>query len=178
MIRSFLALPVPQDTAEALMDLQTGVRNARWIADDMMHITIAFLGACTSGELSELDGGLASLRLEKLSLKPEGTGSFGGGRPRQLYAAIAQNDALQRLHAKVLRTARDAGIAVERRKFIPHITLARCGGGVIPSQAIEWTVRNARWSHDPFDVHHITLFRSDLNQRSAVYTEMTRYELV
>jgi len=178
MIRSFLAIPLPDDTADALLDLQTGVRNARWIADDAFHLTLVFLGACTPQELTDLDAGLAGLRMESFTLKPQGVGAFGGGTPRQLFAKLAESEPLKRLQTKIERVARDSGIDVDRRKYTPHITLARCGGGVIPSQAIDWTVRHARATFPAFDVHHFGLYRSDLGTGAPVYTEMARYDLV
>ena len=178
MIRSFLAIPLPDDTADALLDVQTGVRNARWIADDAFHITLAFLGSCTPQELTDLDSGLAGLRTEQFTLEPQGVGAFGGGTPRQLFARIAKSEPLTRLHSKIDRIAREVGIEIERRKFTPHVTLARCGGGVIPSQAVDWTLRHARVTFPSFDVLHFGLYRSDLGTGAPVYTEMARYELV
>lgn len=178
MIRSFLAIPLPDETSDALLDLQTGVRNARWIADDMFHITLAFLGACTPSELTELDAGLNRIRFERFVLKPQGVGAFGGAKPRQIFTRFETSDALHRLHTKIERIASDVGIHIERRKFIPHITIARCGGGVIPSQAIDWTIRNARWTQPSFEAVHFGLYRSDLGTGAPVYTEMARYDLV
>jgi len=134
------------------LDVQTGVRNARWIADDAFHLTLAFLGACTPQDLTDLDSGLAGLRMEQFTLKPQGS--------------------------KIERVARDTGIEIERRKFTPHVTLARCGGGVIPSQAIDWTLRHARVTFPVFDVLHYGLYRSDFGTGAPVYSEMARYELV
>jgi len=178
MIRSFLAIPLPDDTADAFLDLQTGVRNARWIADDVFHITLCFLGSCTPQELTNLDAGLAGLRMERFSLEPQGVGAFGGGTPRQLFVRFTENEALRRLRGKIERIARDTGIDVERRKFIPHVTLARCGGGVIPVQAIDWTLRHARATFPAFDVLNFGLYRSDFGAGASVHTEMARYEFV
>jgi 2'-5' RNA ligase len=177
MIRSFLAISLPDDTADALVELQDGVRNARWIADDRFHVTLLFLGSCTPKELTDLDAALAGMRAERFDLKPEGVGAFGGGRPRQLYAGFAASEPLTRLHTKLERAAREAGILVERRKFVPHVTLARCGGGVIPAQAIDWTLRHARLSLPAFEVVEFGLWRSDLGTGDPVYSEMARYEL-
>lgn len=178
MIRSFLAIPLPDNTADAFVDIQTGVRNARWIADDTFHLTLAFLGACTPQELTDLDSGLAGIRMEQFSLTPYGVGAFGGGTPRQLFVKFDESEPLLRLHLKIERLARDVGIEIERRKFTPHVTLARCGGGVIPSQAIDWTLRHARATFPAFDALHYGLYRSDLGTGAPVYTEMARYELV
>ena len=178
MIRSFIAIPLPDHTADALLDVQTGVRNARWIADDAFHLTLAFLGACTPHELTDLDSGLAGLRMERFTLKPHGVGAFGGGTPRQLFIRVEESEPLKRLHSKIERIAREVGIEIERRKFTPHVTLARCGGGVIPSQAIDWTLRHARMTFPEFEALHFGLYRSDLGTGAPVYTEMARYELV
>jgi len=177
MIRSFLAITLPDDTADALVDLQTGVRNARWIADDTFHLTLLFLGACTPHELTELDAGLAGLRMDRFSLTPRGVGAFGGGTPRQLYAGFEDSEPLRRLQSRIERVARDAGLVPERRKFTPHVTLARCGGGVIPAQAIDWTLRHARVTLPAFDVFTYALYRSDLGTGAPVYTEMASYDL-
>lgn len=177
MIRSFLAIPLPDDTSDALMDLQTGVRNARWIADDTFHLTLLFLGDCLSQELSDLDAGLAQLRMERFSLTPKGVGAFGGGKPHLLYTDFAPSEPLRRLHSKIERVAREAGLGIDRRKFVPHVTLARCGGGVIPAQAIDWTTRNSLFRLPPFEVVHFSLYRSDLGTGAPVYTEMARYDL-
>lgn len=177
MIRSFIAIPLPDGLTDRLMDLQDGVKNARWIDADSLHITLLFLGDCDRRDLADLDAGLAGMRMERFALVPKGVGAFGGAKPRLLYADFASSEPLLRLHGKVERIARAAGIEVERRKFVPHVTLARCGGGVIPAQALDWTVRNNLFEDDPFEVTSFSLYRSDLGTGAAVYTELMRYDL-
>lgn len=160
------------------MDLQTGVKNARWIADDAFHLTLVFLGTCDTRELRDLDSGLAGVRMERFSLTPQSVGAFGGGKPHLLFAKFADSEPLRRLQTKLERLAADAEIVIARRKYVPHVTLARCGGGVIPAQAIEWTHRNARFAMDQFEVQYFSLYRSDLGTGAPVYTEMARYDLI
>ena len=177
MIRSFLALSLPDDVADALIDLQDNVRNARWVDAENFHITLVFLGNCTTRQLADLDTGLAALRMERFEVELAGTGAFGGAKPRLLYADIAENESLRRLQSKTERMAREVGIEVESRKFVPHVTLARCGGGVIPSQAVEWAAKNNRFRLDPFTVHGFGLYRSDLGGGAPVYSELMHYPL-
>ena len=49
---------------------------------------------------------------------------FGGRRPAVL-AVAATGDGLAPLHAKVMRLAREAGLALPRERFRPHVTIAR-----------------------------------------------------
>lgn len=177
MIRSFLAIPLPEDAIDALSDLQDHVRNARWVDAENLHLTLIFLGDCDRRELADLDTALATMRGECFTLSLDGVGAFGGEKPHLLYAALAESEPLRRLQSKIERRALDAGIAVERRKYRPHVTLARCGGGVIPAQALQWTVTHARFSHPAFEVREYALYRSDLGKGVPVYTELMRYPL-
>ena len=175
MIRSFLAISLPDDVSDALMDAQDGVRNARWVEEENLHLTLAFLGECAPAELSELDAGLGALRMDPFELAVSGAGAFGGGKPHTLWAGLAPSEPLARLQSKIVRVIRESGLAAERRKFHPHITLGRCGGGVIPAQALDWTLRHARLSLPPFVIHGFGLYRSDLGTGAPVYTEMAHY---
>lgn len=180
MIRCFIALSLPDDVSDALTEAQDGVRNARWIEEENLHLTLAFLGNRTPSELTALDAELDRLRVAPFDLAVAGAGAFGGGRPHTLYAGLVPSEPLTRLAAKIDRLARaggsGTGIAGRRRKFHPHITLARCGGGVIPAQAIDWTLRHARLTAPAFTVHGFGLWRSDLATRGApVHTELVTY---
>lgn len=55
-------------------------------------------------------------------------GSFGGDKPRALYAEVEPSDALTRLQAAQERVLQRAGLAPEGCKCVPHVTLARLRG--------------------------------------------------
>jgi 2'-5' RNA ligase len=175
MIRCFLALSLPDDVSDALMDVQDGVRNARWIEEENLHLTLAFLGDCTPSQLTELDAELGRLHMDPFALTPFGVGAFGGGKPHTLYAGLEASEPLTRLQSKIAHVIRESDITAPRRKFHPHITLARCGGGVIPAQAIEWTLRHARFSGPSFPVLGFGLYRSDPGTGTPIYTELVHY---
>jgi len=179
MIRCFLAISLPDDVSDALMDVQDGVRNARWIEEENLHLTLAFLGDCTPSQLTELDVELGRLRVEPFDLAISGAGAFGGAKPHTLHAGLAESEPLARLHSKIGRVIREAGIegaaAGQARKFHPHVTLAKCGGGVFPAQAIDWTLRHARLTAPPFTVYGFGLYRSDPGMRTAIHTELVTY---
>jgi 2'-5' RNA ligase len=52
MQRLFVALAIPDDIAQSLERLQTGVPGARWQTREQLHLTLRFIG--------EIDGRLAN----------------------------------------------------------------------------------------------------------------------
>lgn len=176
-MRCFLAISVPDTLSDALLDLQDRVRNARWIDEASFHITLIFLGNCEPDQLDELHTGLSSIRMDSFELTPSGSGAFGKTKPNNLHIRFEECEPLRRLQLKAGRFAQAASIPIERRKFVPHITLARCSGGVIPAQAKEWVERHHRFKADPFLVSAFSLYRSDIGNGPPVYTELARYEL-
>ena len=44
MPRLFIALPVPEDIGKALVVLQAGVPDARWVPPQNFHVTLCFAG--------------------------------------------------------------------------------------------------------------------------------------
>lgn len=129
MPRLFTGLEVPRDVQLALSLKRGGLSGARWVDPENYHITLCFIGDVdnrTAGEvtdeldrLSHSDG--FRIRLAQL-------GSFGGDRPRALYAGVESSPALQRLQAAHERVLRRVGLAPDARKFVPHVSLARLKG--------------------------------------------------
>ncbi len=52
-----------------------------------------------------------------------------GKQPKALVARVAKNDRLDWLQQKVSTVARNCGVEIDRRKFRPHVTLARFSNG-------------------------------------------------
>ena len=87
---------------------------------DDLHLTLAFLG-----ETERVDAACAALETLALSgrfsLTAEGLGSFGD----TWWAGTAPCPALEALAASTRRALETAGFSLEKKPFVPHITLAR-----------------------------------------------------
>ena len=66
--------------------------------------------------------------LESFRLRLSHLGTFGGDKPRALYAGVENNEALQRLQASHERILRRVVLTPDARKFVPHVSLARLRG--------------------------------------------------
>jgi RNA 2',3'-cyclic 3'-phosphodiesterase len=181
-IRSFVALRLPNSLATGVGDdiarlsVQDKESRVRWVDEDNLHVTLAFLGDCEESQLDSLDWHLeeiassclaVKLKVDTLSLFPYGK------RPKLLAAILNPCDALFELHHKVERAAKDIGIYIEKRRFVPHITLGRLRGHgrremSLPSVSIGMS-----------DIAPaMSLFESTLTQDGAIYDELFRYDLI
>ncbi|MGL5362416.1 MAG: RNA 2',3'-cyclic phosphodiesterase [Bosea sp. (in: a-proteobacteria)] len=125
MPRLFTALEVPPDVARQLALFRGGISGARWIEPADYHITLRFLGdvdrhtaSAAYEDLEQTGSGPITITLDALS-------SFGGDKPRAIFARAQPSPALAALQGEHERLMRRLGLPSEARKFVPHVTLAR-----------------------------------------------------
>jgi RNA 2',3'-cyclic 3'-phosphodiesterase len=176
MIRAFLALPLPDDLADRLVPVQAALLLPRPVPAQDFHITLAFLGDLREDILEELDLALQGARLPAPMLALAGLGTFGGARVDNVHAVIHPDPVLLRLQARVAQLARSLGIALEKRRFQPHVTLGR---GPVPdvaalARAME---RVGAVSSLPQPALRLTLFRSRLRPEGPLYDPLADYPL-
>src|SRR4051812_13408366 len=125
MIRLFVALPLPEDVTDSLLALEQGVPGARWSTREQLHLTLRFIGEVDGRDASAIDETLAAISAPPFTLQLKGVGAFGGKNPRALWAGVAANEALIHLQRKIESTIQRLGFHAEKRKYTPHVTLAR-----------------------------------------------------
>ena len=177
-MRLFVAIALPETVKEQLSFLQRGLKEARWINPENLHLTLRFLGELDGRQASDVDAGLAVLRHDSFSIGLSGIDHFGDGRKvRALWTGVVDPEPVTRLQAKVERAVQLAGLNPESRKFKPHITLARFKKA--PGTAFaEYLQRNALFRCEPFTVNEIVLYSSLLTRDGALYRPEAHYPLV
>jgi 2'-5' RNA ligase len=178
-MRLFVALDLPPALRTRLGTLSHhGIPGARWVPEENYHVTLRFIGETPAWQAEEIDHALASLRAPGFALSLAGIGSFGGkgGRSITLWAGVERSPALDHLRAKVETALQRIGLEPERRRFAPHVTLARLDN---PPQAklASWLQAHSLFRAEPVMVEHFTLFSSLLNKDHAVYTPEAEYAL-
>lgn len=137
-MRLFVSVPLP---AVARDHLAAALRGVRTTAPDRWHVTLAFLG--------EQDG--ADHLLPGLAAVAAGTGPFalrvdgGGTFPGVLWAGVDGDlVALGRLAEQVAGACRAAGVELDRRRYRPHVTVARRAAPALLDgyRGPPWTVRS------------------------------------
>ncbi len=125
MPRLFTALEIPAEIASALTLHRGGLVGARWIEPADYHVTLRFLGDVDRRTAHDVDSFLNDISGQPLTITLNQLGSFGGDRPRAVFARVQPTPQLSELQADLERLMRRLGLPAESRKFMPHVTLAR-----------------------------------------------------
>ncbi len=176
-MRLFIALALPDDIKERLAGLQRGVKEARWVKPENLHLTLRFLGELDGHQAHDVDAALTSLGGEAFSMRLAGLDGFGEGRKlRALWVGAEDPEPVKRLQAKVERAVQQAGIAPNGRKFIPHVTLARFKRAPSPDLS-SYLQSHSLFRSEPFAVTEFVLFSSFLAREGSIYRPEARYPL-
>jgi 2'-5' RNA ligase len=129
-VRLFVAAYPPPAAMTALAAaLPPWALQWRPVTAEQWHLTLAFLGEVAETQLPELAERLrrAATRSGPLSLALAGAGAFpSSGHARVIWVGLTGDlDGLVRLAERTSAAARRTGIPVERRRYRPHLTLAR-----------------------------------------------------
>jgi len=176
-MRLFVALNLPDELRLPLAGLARGIPGARLIAPENLHLTLRFIGEVDGQQARDIDAALSRVQAPGFAVTLAGLGHFGNAaRARALWVGVEANPALMHLRAKVDQALQGAGLTPERRKFKPHVTLARLGGHGGP-RLRECLTRNALFRAAPFVATDFVLMSSFLAQAGAIYTMEASYPL-
>ena len=126
MPRLFVALPVPEEIADDARRAAIGRTRRALGAAENLHVTLCFAGEVQGGTMRDFEEELADIAGPPFSVALAGVDQFSSGKqPRALVALVERSERLDWLQRKVTTVVRNCGIDVERRKYRPHVTLAR-----------------------------------------------------
>jgi len=176
-MRLFVALDLPWELKQTLAALAINLNGARWVPAPNLHLTLRFIGDANRLQAEEIDHALSAVRARGFHLTLAGAGWFEkAGRANTLYIGVGRNEALLHLQTKIETALRRAGLIAERRRFTPHITLARLDNAGEARLAAFVQAHNL-FRAETIAVAHFTLFSSLLGKEHAVYTAEADYPL-
>ena len=176
-MRLFVALALPEDLRARLADLGLGVPGARWIPPENLHLTLRFIGEADGHQAQDIDAALSQVHAPGFSVTLAGLDQFGGGdKVRSLWVGVESNEYLARLHAKIETAFQRIGLPPERRKFKPHVTLARFKSNP-RGKLLEFLARNSPFRSEPFEVSEFILYSSFLSHNGAIHAPEAAYPL-
>ncbi|MEL7482011.1 MAG: RNA 2',3'-cyclic phosphodiesterase [Pseudomonadota bacterium] len=176
MYRLFAALPIRPDIASELQPLQERVSGASWRPAENFHITLRFFGHVDRHVAQELDFELGEIAAPQMKLRLKGAGWFGRREPSALWVGIDHDQDLARLAGACERAARRLGLPAERRRFVPHVTLAYCHG-TTPEDAKAFAARHADFESSPFWADRFHLYSSHFGKGPSRYVAEADYPL-
>lgn len=177
MIRLFVAIPLPELIRTQLFLLQSGLRGARWIKPENIHLTLRFIGEVRNDAAADIDRALVDINAPGITLQLDGIGNFARGKhPHALWVGVAKSEPLAHLQAKIESALVRADLGPEERKFSPHVTIARLKD-IRKGRVEDWTAAHGAFRSTPFPVDRFVLFSSFLKSSGALYIEEASYPL-
>ncbi len=169
MPRLFLGLDLPDDVDFDLQLTAGGIPGARWLKPDQLHLTLHFLGEVDGGEMRELVAALDELSAPAFDMRLSGAGVFPPRGPaRVLWVGVADPQPVRVVQERTGRILDRVGIDRERRKFHPHVTVARLDRAPREDVA-DWVTGHSLYSSRSFLVDRVRLYSSVLGREGAKY---------
>ncbi|MBO0332076.1 RNA 2',3'-cyclic phosphodiesterase [Sneathiella sp. CAU 1612] len=177
-MRLFVAIALPEEIKERIGALRGGIPEARWIASENAHVTLAFIGEVQSPMMMDISLALGRIKYPSFDIDIEGVGVFGSNkRPRILWAGVRPTAAINLLHQKIVTAIESVGATVDDRRFRAHITLARVHNS--PYERVRnFLTDHALFRTETLPVTSFTLFSSHLSSSSAIYQEEVSFDLL
>ena len=180
-MKVFIAIDLPEEVRQNLAVVQRelrGVSNTiRWVSTDSAHLTLKFLGEITDEKVEEVHQVMANVSWKQFQISVKGVGFFPGAlSPRVLWAGM-HAPTLETLAERIDSKMETFGFEKERRKYRPHITLARAKRGALDSAFVTAASQFEERDFGSFLVDRCFLYRSDLQTSGHVYTKLREYPL-
>ena len=171
-MRLFVAAELPEAAVDALVAWRPEHKELRLVPRESLHVTLAFLGERDEGDVPVIGGlldGLArpvdGLSLSRARWLPNPK------RARVLAVELADGE-LAALQAELVDAlAASIGFEAERRRFLPHVTVAR-----VRNRAPSGELPELPYAGE-FCATYLTLFRSRLSPKGASYEALARASL-
>ncbi|MGR5222146.1 RNA 2',3'-cyclic phosphodiesterase [Vibrio parahaemolyticus] len=128
-MRLFFAITLMPSDKDKLISVQEQVkkvtRKGRYTNAFNFHITLAFLGEVHELQVNSLLSILSELTLIPTHFRASRVGYFGHPSHAIVHLKVEKDDSLMALQAQLNQALLQQGFPVEKRAYVPHITLGR-----------------------------------------------------
>lgn len=177
MHRLFAAIDLPESVQDELVAFCCGMPGARWVPVEQLHLTLRFIGEVDGGLFREIREAFADVDGGAFDVQVKGFGYFPPRRqPRVLWAGIEPAHEVTALRNRIERALASLGVEPEKRKFAPHITLARLHDTPLV-RVTNFLAGNGLYSSSTFTVSEFHLYSSVLTSKGAIHEIEASYPL-
>ena len=178
MYRLFVALDLPAPVRERLQVLCCGLPGAVWLNPSQMHLTLRFIGEVDGGVRRDIIDTLAVVSDEPFQIELMGMGCFPPRKqPKSLWVGVSRSEALAHLQHKIDTALVRLGLSREKRKFLPHVRLARLKETRV-NQLAGYLTENSLFKLEPFEITEFGLYSSFLSSQGPIYQLEESFPLI
>lgn len=176
-IRAFFAITLDDVVKNQLCKQLDNLKNlcpfpVKWVKHSHLHLTLCFLESISFNQLDTINHKLQTIKFSPFNLEFQNLIFFPEHKPRIIAVAVSLSKELASMVHLIQELVTEAGVVIEEREFLPHITLGR----VAKPRRRSLSLREIELPHQQ-KVPKITLFKSDLTPDGSVYTVLKEFQL-
>jgi 2'-5' RNA ligase len=164
-MRLFIAINFNNVTRSALIALRDELRSrskhGNFSLPENLHLTLAFLGECDAKQTAAAKSAMDTVSFKPFDIQAESIGRFKRNDGDIWWVGLSKSKPLSNLQRELTCKLIDAGFALDKREYKPHITLGR----KVETDAVPWQI-------EPFGetVTGIDLMQSERIAGKLTYT--------
>jgi len=184
-VRCFIAISLPDEVKAGLKELQVQLKSGhqtsiKWVDPYSVHLTLKFLGGVDGDKISPITAAMAEAvkGVPPFSLKVEDLGAFPNLRRVQVVwvGVSGEVNKLAHLQQRLESNLEGLGFAPEKRRFTPHLTLARVRdrASADEREALGQIISGTKFeAAGSFPVEAVNLMKSQLTREGALYSRIS-----
>lgn len=188
-LRLFVAIEPPEEVLAAVGRVQNNLKKHlggsgfRWARPGSFHLTLKFIGERPAADQPAIEAALAEVTAvhPPLDLQLRGMGCFPNvKRPRVLWLGVEGDTTPLGKLAKATDQALVAalpGLEREKRRYHPHLTLARIKTRQAGQATADWLATPRDGAVAAWRAEAVCLMRSQLHPEGAIYTCLRHFSL-
>ena len=181
LLRSFIAIPLPapliQEIAALQKQLRTLVPELKTPRAETLHLTLHFLGDQPQELLAKIGQDMLSIGRKKknFNVTLEGLGFFPNRkRPRIFWLGLQPDHELVELYQQLALRLDGLGVAVEQRRYRPHLTIGRFRRAPKTTEPLCPFLSH---SFGSLKIDRMVLYTSRLTAQGAIHTPLVEAPL-
>jgi len=184
-VRVFIAIELESSIKEKIARIQTRLRviqdKIKWVEPSSVHLTLKFLGEIEEEKLEKVHQITRELgeRVSPFKIEVKGMGVFPGfSSPRVIWIGARDTSGeLEKLAAWLEEALAREGFVREKRKWKAHLTLGRVKFLKERERLRELIQKEMETDAGKMEVKDITIMRSQLTPKGAIYTSLGKIYL-
>lgn len=171
-MRCFIGIPLLNKTQEEIYDIYPKIKNIRFTKKENLHITVKFLGEIKEEKIEDIKKIIKDccFDIKKFQISCNRLSSFPSlTSARIIWVNIVEGaKIIEKIYNRLEDKLLQIGFEKEKRKYIPHITIARTKILVAITDYLNKFEINSK-------AESIVLFKSDLAPQGPFYTKIFEY---